>query len=167
MVSEYIGKHKRQSWTYHTCPESMMWNINTNIFLFYKYIRAHMPFFFILSFTNICFVCELSSNVSVNCLHFCRWTVSKLRVGELCCRWTVSEPHLQMVWKLFLDIVLHISMIWLKPSHCSDLSNLQRKSGKVNRKQNLLYQYFLIRYYLKKVYGQYPSRTKFLLLIFV
>ena len=52
---------------------------------FYKHMRAHMPFFFILSFTNIFFfgrwtvvkyAGELSPILSVNCLQItCWWTV--------------------------------------------------------------------------------------------
>ena len=38
---------------------------------------------------------ELSSNLSVNCLQICRWTVFKTRVGELSCRWTVLFPKIQ------------------------------------------------------------------------
>ena len=47
---------------------------------------------------NIKFVDELSSILSVNCLQFCRWTVFKMRVGELSCRWTVSIPHKPRVY---------------------------------------------------------------------
>ena len=60
-------------------------------------------------------------------------------------------------WSVSYFWILSCIFLWYGWNHHIVLTTkLQRKSGKVSRKQNLRYQYFLIRYYLKRYTDNIP-----------
>ena len=74
----------------------------------------------------------------MNCLQFCRWTVFKMRVGELSCRWTVLITFWRSIWKseIFLLDGCHICWLMSKtdnglkwPKSCFKCFKLMTKSS--------------------------------------
>ena len=91
--------HRRSFWNFFPSPL-------VKIFLFYLKI-IHL-FSSLKPLKQYFFLSELSSNVSVSCLQFCRWTVSKIRVGELSPSLNKCHEHILLII-FFID--LHIPFI--------------------------------------------------------